>query len=123
MEKRKYKKCAFCGEVKAISYFGSEEQENCQSCRGFIQKAETFRAKLDDEEYEQWYLANEPKPKFKPKKNTRFEWIKRILEENNNCYVKKIDNDLIANLQIALHKKLSIKETSDNNGYIIEVIN
>ena len=30
MEKRKYKKCAFCGEVKAISYFGSEEQENCQ---------------------------------------------------------------------------------------------
>lgn len=120
--------CKICGQTKFVSDFysnGLHYNTVCKECVIFYKKAKRYEVKMDKNDYKEWYEENVPKKievdpydEEEIKKGYKY---RNLSEQPYNCYVKKIDKKEIYLLEKLLNCKIQYKETSDRDGYVLEV--
>ena len=127
MEKRT---CNYCNRELTLSDFYTNGPKNhshtCIECSRFLKNSKNYKDRMSPEDYEKWFNENNPKvlvaKKKKKAKDITTTYMYRNLKRFGNCYVRKINNDVIKDLEFALNVKLKYNETRDNIGYVIEVV-
>ena len=120
------RKCSFCHYEKPVYEFYCVNSQYCKTCASFVKQANLYKSKMPPEDYAYWY--DEYRPKKFEDENNDLEAMKETYKykllklQPSNCYVKTINDKEIKMLEKLLHKKIIKKETSDNDGFILEAI-
>lgn len=120
--------CKCCNQTKVISEFytnGLFYDTTCKACVSFNKKAKRYKMGMPPEDYEKWYEENKPKkiktdPYDEEKIKSSFKY-RNLSKYPYNCYVKKLDKKEISILERLLKCNIKYRQTTDHDGYVLEV--